>query len=411
MGVNVKLGENTINNVNSVELNDAVSGKHLFNLALNNTINFIADNTDYSVVSVKSGVDITAPKTPTKSGYVFKGWGLTDSATSYVSFPYTPSAAQLNLYAIYMAASKCICEGLGSSSPSNVVFTKDTTFTLAGLGIEEVVIDGNTFIKIPTMYKKFDTVVSNQLTKFTIANAQIDSSYQPYPCFIDENNNLLEYILIGKYWISSSSVANSVNATVSSMAIGTGRTLCRAKTNENYQGLLYDWQIHQLWRDLIICFKQTVNTNSGSGIGTDYIDDLGIRWGTSSCWIDGLAGKQGSFVFSYKPSKYIDSPTSSSDSYNVASYIPGFTTDIYNITKLGYDANHPFVNMPSSVSGLEYITYYCDGFTFGTSGFNVLRPFRANVGWEVTNSGAFSSYFDKGWSDTYSCRLCLRPIV
>ena len=394
MGVNVKLGENTINNVNSVELNDAVSGKHLFNLALNNTINFIADNTDYSVVSVKSGVDITAPKTPTKSGYVFKGWGLTDSATSYISFPYTPSASQLNLYAVYMAASKCICEGLGSSSPSSVVFTKDTTFTLAGLGIEEVVIDGNTFIKIPTMYKKFDTVVSNQLTKFTISNAQIDSSYQPYPCFIDENNNLLEYILIGKYWISSSSVANSVNATASSMTIGTGRTLCQAKTDANYQGLLYDWQIHQLWRDLIICFKQTVNTNSGSGIGTDGIDDLGIKWGSNYCWVDGLASDSRTIRFSYKPSAYVDSPTNSTTDYVAVGYT--MPTGNGNITKLGYDSNHPFVNMPTSASGSSYTTYYCDQF-YGSSNN---RPFYAGVGDAGAAYGAFRSNFNNDWSNT-----------
>ena len=405
MGVNVKLGENTINNVNSVELNDAVSGKHLFNLALNNTINFIADNTDYSVVSVKSGVDITAPKTPTKSGYVFKGWGLTDSATSYVSFPYTPSASQLNLYAVYMAASKCICEGLGSSSPSSVVFTKDTTFTLAGLGIEEVVIDGNTFIKIPTMYKKFDTVVSNQLTKFTISNAQIDSSYQPYPCFIDENNNLLEYILIGKYWISSSSVANSVNATASSMTIGTGRTLCQAKTDANYQGLLYDWQIHQLWRDLIICFKQTVNTNSGSGIGTDGIDDLGIKWGSDYCWVDGLTNNNGALAVSYKPSAYVDNATSSTTNYVAVGYT--MPTGSGNITKLGYDSNHPFVNMPSSASGSSYTTYYCDQF-YGNSNN---RPFSATVGSANAYYGAFLSRFSDDWSRTYACRLCLKPIA
>ena len=62
--------------------------------------------------------------------------------------------------------------GLGSSSPSSVNFTVDNDFTVAGLGIEEVTMGGDTFIKIPTMYRKVNTVSNNQITSFTIANTQ-----------------------------------------------------------------------------------------------------------------------------------------------------------------------------------------------------------------------------------------------
>lgn len=403
MSVNVKLGNNIINDVSKVKLEDATTSGtyHTFNNLLNNTVNFIADSVDYSIVSVKSGVNITAPATPLKSGYVFKGWGLTDSATSYISFPYAPSSAELNLYAVYQAASKAIVEGLGSSSPSSVSFNVDSSFDF---NFEEVTIGNDVFIKIPTMYRKVDTVVSSQITKFTISNAKIDNTYEPYPCFLDESGNLLEYVLIGKYWISSTTVANSVNASAASMTIGTGRTLCQAKTDASYQGLLYDWQIHKLWQDLIICAKQTVNTNSGVAWTTD---ELGIYWGTNGCWIDGLTYNSGSLAVSYKPSAYTDNAESSTTDYVSIGYSIPSATNGANIVKLGYDSNNPFVNMPSAASGSTYTTYYCD--ILYTSSGN--HPFYCGVGLADALYGAFYSYFNGSWSNTSACRLCLRPIA
>lgn len=291
----------------------------------------------------------------------------------------------------------CTVNNLGSQDPTNVSFTHNGTMPT----FNEITIGTDVFIKIPTMYRKVNSVVDFQITSFTIANTQIDNTYQPYSCFIDENNNLLDYILIGKYWISSTTTANSVNATNVSMTIGNGRTLCQAK-GTGY--LLYDWQIHKLWQDLIICAKQTIDTNAGTAWTTD---ELGIYWGTFGCLIDGLVYNNGSVVFSYQPSKYIDSPTSSSDSYDVASYTMPTSTSNRNITKLGYDANHPFVNMPNTASGTSYTTYYCDQYYSGTTNN---RPFYAGVGGAGASQGAFRSDFNNAWTYAYACRLCYRPI-
>ena len=94
----------------------------------------------------------------------------------------------------------CTVSNLGSSSPSSVTFVKNGEFTKAGLGIEDVTMGGDTFVKIPKMYRKVNTVTDNQITSFTIANTKVDNDYQLYSCFLDENGNELPYILVGKYW-------------------------------------------------------------------------------------------------------------------------------------------------------------------------------------------------------------------
>lgn len=294
--------------------------------------------------------------------------------------------------------------GLGNQDPTTVTFTKDAGFTKAGLGIEEITLDGDTFVKIPKMYRKVNSVSDNQITSFTIANTKVDNDYQPYSCFIDENGNELPYILIGKYWnTQADGCVSTTEATATGVTTAVGRTNAQNR-GTGYQ--LFDWQMQKLWQDLIICFKETVNTNTG----TDWTyDELGIYWTTSSGWIDGVMGSSGTWKFCTKPSKYA-SLASESDpvpsDYVSAGYAQP-TTSSQEIQKLGYDSNNPFFNFPSAVtSNSSYNTYYCDGYYYNSGN----RPVGSNMGRASASYGAFGCYASFGWSRTDGVRLCYRPL-
>lgn len=288
---------------------------------------------------------------------------------------------------------------VGSQNPSDVVFNVDPDFTVAGLGIEEVTFNGDTFIKIPTLYRKVNTVVDNQITSFTISTAAIDNTYQPYSVFVDENGNLLDYVLIGKYWNSSSSnmISQSQSGAVY-MTIGNARTFAQAR-GAGYQQ--YDWQFQKLWQDLIVVFKRTYNTNAGTAWT---YDEMGIYWGQSSFWIDGICHNSAVIAVSDKPSKYVDRATVSTDGYFGVSY--NLPTMNGNITKLGYGSAHPFVNYPSAASGSSYTSYYCDAYYYGSGS----HPVGSRVGRANAVNGAFFCLALNDWSTSYSVRLCYRPL-
>lgn len=407
MAVNVKLGNNTINGVNVVKLQDAESPTtyHSFGLAPSGMYT-LALNVDGSVVGyvyMDQGKSITAnPYAPQKNNYRFIGWSTTQGGTT-ITYPYTPNANG-TLYAVFEAGYRCTVSNLGVSSPSQVSFIKDANFTLQGLGIEEVTKGTDVFIKIPTMYRKVNTVSSNQITSFTIANAKIDNDYYPYPCFLTEDGQLLDYVLIGKYWnTSSSSCISTTAASATTVTVATGRTRAVAR-GLGYQ--LFDWMMQRLWQDLIICFKETVNTNSGSAWT---YDELGIYWTTSYGWIDGMMGSTGTWKLCYKPSKYVslDSTTGTIPAdYVSAGYSQPTTTN--EIQKLGYDSSNPFFNYPSAVvSNSSNNTYYCDQYYYSSGN----RPVRSRVGDSNADSGAFYCLTSHDWSSPSGVRLCYRPLT
>ena len=302
---------------------------------------------------------------------------------------------------VVVTAIHCVVSGLGSQTPSNVTFTKDSDFTKAGLGIEEVTYGGDTFIKIPTMYRKVNSTENAQITSFTISTAAEDSDFHPYSVFVDESGNTLDYVLFGKYWNSnSSSMVSTQETNPVTMTVGSARTNARAR-GTGY--LLYDWQFQKLWQDLIICLKGTIDTNSGTAWT---YDELGIFWGTNGCWVDGVSGNSGAWIFSDKPSAYIDQPTASLSGYKTASYAEP-TSNSQEIAKLGYDSNNEFFNYPSHVlSNSNYNSYYCDGFYYQSAS----RPVVSNVGYATANNGAFDCSARIDWSYTCSVRLCYRPL-
>ena len=279
---------------------------------------------------------------------------------------------------------------LGTESPTAVTFTKSADFPTTW---ETVTQDSVEFVKIPKMYKKINTVVDNQITGYSISNAALDSEYKVYPCFLDESGNELDYILIAK------------SISYASTTITNARTQARAK-GTGY--MIMDWQIKRLWEDLIILLYETVNINRGGRVATDL---LGLSWGSLWQWVDGIAKDGTTWVACDKPSKYVNTATSSTDGYYAVSYSAPTTSN--EIQKLGYDSNHPFVNMPSAVvSNASYDTYYCDYYRYGSGNLPVYC-YVVYVDGDDDTDGAFDCYTRYAWSDAPlygGSRLCYRPI-
>lgn len=385
----IKLGSKILTGVTkvSIPLADG-SGNATFSegvVGIGYTITFVCEGETYYVASCLQGDSIAAPPAPSVSG-ILTGWSLTEGG-AILSFPYTPTS-NLTLYAIIDNTWTATVAGLGSSSPSSVSFTKSSNFPTTW---ETVTQDGVEFVKIPKMYKKINSISSNQITSYTISNGKSDSNYQVYPCFLDEVGNELDYILIAK------------SISYLTMTIATARVSAQSK-GKGYQ--LMDWKIKRLWEDLIIVLYNSVNINSGSGITTD---KLGLNWSVYYYWVDGIAKNDTTWVACDKPSKYVDTPTSSTDGYYALSYSAPSTSNT-EIQKLGYDSNHPFVNMPNAVvSNSSYNTYYCDYYSYNSGN----RPVGCAVGGSDAYYGAFYCCTDDAWSLASSIcgsRLCYLPL-
>lgn len=366
----------------------------------------IVENKTATLVYTFDGEDYICPDSVTVTGAT--GTWTKDSdthGTLALSNPTTNVSVTVEGEAVPIVTGvACTVSNLGSSNPSSVTFVKNGEFTKAGLGIEEVTLGTDVFVKIPTMYRKVNTVVDNQITSFTIANAKADNDFVPYSCFIDENGNELPYILIGKYWnTQANGCVSTTEAAATNVTTAVGRANAKAR-GTGYQ--LFDWQMQKLWQDLIICFKETVNTNSGTAWT---YDELGIYWATSGGWIDGVMGSSRTWKLCTKPSKYASLASESNpvpNDYVSAGYSQP-TSDSMEIQKLGYDSNNPFFSFPSAVtSNSSYDTYYCDSYYYNSGN----RPVFSLVGYASAAYGAFYCAASSGWSTTLGVRLCYRPL-
>ena len=290
---------------------------------------------------------------------------------------------------------KCTVANLGSENPTSVTFTHEGTMPT----FEEITFNSDIFIKIPTMYRKVNTVVDNQITSYTISNNKTDDEYKPYPCFLKEDGiTIMPYILIGKYFSSSSTTCNSIQTYATSNYSENGRANAVAK-GAGYQ--LYDWMMHKLWQDLITCKMNNININSGTGIDTD---SLGLYWSSYEAYIDGISHFPAFVAFSYKPTAYIDNPRWNSPNYNSDIYAISQNSGV--IKNLGYNSDHPFVNYPTSAEKSSENIYYCDVYTSSTD----TSPIISTIGGKSKNYGAFFVNAASGWRVKHYIRLCYRPI-
>lgn len=294
----------------------------------------------------------------------------------------------------------CTIANLGSENPTSVTFTKTANFPTESQAWEEVVIGNDHFAKFTPWYRKSVYNENNELIGMVISNQKEDADFVPYDCFLDESGNLLPYILIGRYCVSNTTTADSIDSSMATMTPSAGRALCRAK-GTGYQ--MMDAAMQIFWRDLALACSETVNLNSGSGVASY----LGLaRMTEQYWWIDGLAQDSGTYLYSNKPSKYVDQPTTSTDGYSALSYTMP-TNGNYCVKALGYDANHPTMNLPSANTGAtSYTVYYCDRMYYASGN----HPCRVNVGGAVAAYGLFYLYGGAAWSAATGVRLCYKPI-
>lgn len=101
MSANIKIGNDTLQGVNAVELEnaDALGSYVKFTLGVTGgyAVTFVAEGNPYSVISVTAGSAIKEPIPPEVTG-LLTGWSTDEAGTNLVSFPYTPTA-DITLYA------------------------------------------------------------------------------------------------------------------------------------------------------------------------------------------------------------------------------------------------------------------------------------------------------------------------
>ena len=101
MSANIKIGNDTLQGVNAVELEnaDALGSYVKFTLGVTGgyTVTFVAEGNPYTIISVTAGSAIEEPIPPEVTG-VMRGWSTDEAGTNLVSFPYTPTA-DITLYA------------------------------------------------------------------------------------------------------------------------------------------------------------------------------------------------------------------------------------------------------------------------------------------------------------------------
>ena len=406
----------TISDVGTFAVTVKASGTNFTDSAASNSVT--VTNYSISVTATHCTADVSNPTIITSGStatlvfvadtdYEVRASGVTATNATVVSVDKTTGTVVISnptgnvtlavVGEVPLTAAILTVTGLGNSDPSTVTFTTsgaefDWTFP------EVTDANNNVFIKIPTMYRKVETAVDSQITSFSISDQQADSTYEPYPCFVD-GNSVLPYVLIGKYCCSSTSVANSVNATYASQTLATGRTNARA-LGTGYQ--LYDWQLQKLFVDLALMKSQKVNFQDGSRTISEY---LGIAHLENGIWVDGIYQNSGTWYACIDPTKYVSSPSTSQDGYSSLSY--GAPTASDEVKALGYDNNNPFVNFPSAVvSNSSMNTYYCDKYFYSSGS----HPVRSVVGDANVNNGLWNCSADRDWSNTRGVRLCYRPI-
>ena len=444
---NVKLGNNTLTGVTTVRLQNAdVAGEYVsFGLggapAGTYVVSFNVLGEVVGQIAIPQGQSLTgAPYVPTVDGYTFNGWQVDGAAVVY---PYTPTGNETwtaNMSAVWRYG----VSGLGNSNPAltrtyNNVGKTYSIDSAAGtittdfdnlFNFETVVQNGNTMIKIPVMYKHFDTVTSNQITAFSISNAKIDDEWQPYPCFVkqDGSGDIMDYILVSKGKATgTSSKATCVSGSLPLVKVTRAQMRTAARANgTGWQQ--FDWMVLQLLRDLFCVVFATTNSqliftgrtdaSNAATVGGTWNISTPCGWNTTTMqnrffgiedvfgnvydWCDGVAFSDTTVYSTVNYNHFTDTAS------NMVNSGSRPTSNGY-ISALTYNTAQPFLNYPSAASG-DKTQYYCDYEWYGSSGV-VLRVGGAR------NAGVYAGLWCSGAHNaasdsltTVGGRLVYRPL-
>ena len=309
-----------------------------------------------------------------------------------------------------------------NSDAGTITTDFDTEFNF-----ETVVQDGNTMIKIPTFYKRFDTITNGQITAFSISKTKVNDDFVPYPCFVKQDGSgaVMDYILISKGKATgTSSKATCVSG--SAPLVNVTRAQMRTAARANGAGWQqFDWMVLQLLRDLFCVVFATTNSQSifslsdGATVGGTWNISTPCGWNTTTMqnrffgiedvfgnvndWCDGVTFSEETIYSTTDYNKFTDTTSNMVNSGSRAAW-EGY------ISALTYNTAQPFLNYPSATSDEFDDQYYCDYEYYSTEGVAL------NVGGNGpydSNSGLWYSDGDIGDSDMYpniGGRLVYRPV-
>ena len=294
---------------------------------------------------------------------------------------------------------------------------------------ETVVQNGNTMIKIPTFYKRFDTISNNQITAFSISKSKVNNDFVPYPCFVKQDGTVMDYILVSKGKATgTSSKATCVSG--SAPLVNITRAQMRAAARANGTGWQqFDWMVLQLLKDLFCVvfattnsqsiFKGRTNASNAATVGGTWnistpcgynkttmqnrffgIEDV---FGNVNEWCDGVTFSGATIYSTTDYNNFADTTTNMLNSGSRA------TSNGY-VVALTYNTAQPFLNYPSAASSGTESEYYCDSETYYSSGTVLFVGGRWN-----SAAGAGLWCLSGNFGDSYTNagvggRLIYRPI-
>lgn len=420
---------------------------------LANTVTFKVGNEVYQIVSVNAGTYIEEPEQPSISDGYFNGWKKADG--TLVSFPYVPTE-DVTLTANVRTKTNWVfgVSGLNSSTPQltrtddavGKTWSKDSN-GLITTGFEEEfnfqrVTDskGNVFIRIPKMYRYFE---GGDVLK--IASYKVNDKYVLYPMFIRNDGTECDYVDVGAYKghvtddTSGAQLLESKSGIIPTYSKTRAQFREYASNNTDSAYVYYQRDIRNMtWvQDMIQIVFATRQTTDFQGTSwksygkatgdTDSITNTNLTNPLSVCglksgtygfklfgiedlcgngweFIDGITFNGTSVYYTYNTTKFSDSYNS--DGMTYVGY--GRSSSSNYISKLGYNASHPCINVPTGTSGSSS-TYYCDYNPYASSGVVLITG-----AYGFDDSYGFW-YFYGYYGATYTSanigsRLCRQPL-
>lgn len=327
MSANIKIGSDTLQGVDAVELEnaDALGSYVKFGLGVAGgyTVTFVANGSNFEVCSVVAGKSVARPNTPTSEGQFFNGWYTDATGGTEVTFPYTPTQ-DTTLYARF---NDFIIVGVTGLTNADGILT--LTDGIAGVGTytisqegnyvsvtnplsdyfpfnqisEFTDEEGNVFVKYPQLWMKWELDASGNINGYKFSNGNAGEGYFIPDAFLDPkdtvNDTYLPYFALGKYEMSGSSAkgfSKSGQTCLANVIIENSRSAARAYGNaanlyKGYQQL--DFAQLTLYNLMCMMFYGTSNIQKVCGGRTG--NGIDASWSgasvTGTC--DGVTGMNG----------------------------------------------------------------------------------------------------------------------
>ena len=327
MSANIKIGNDTLQGVNAVELEnaDALGSYVKFTLGVTGgyTVTFVANGSNFEVCSVVAGKSVAQPNTPTSEGQLFNGWYTDATGGTEVTFPYTPTQ-DTTLYARF---SDLIIVGVTGLANEDGILT--FTDSIAGVGTyttskegdyvsvtnplsdyfpfnqisEFTDEEGNVFVKYPQLWMKWELDTNGNINGYKFSNGNAGEGYFIPDAFLDPTDisadSYLPYFALGKYEMSGSSAkgfSKSGQTCLVNVTIGDARGAARAYGNaanlyKGYQQL--DFAQLTLYNLMCMMFYGTSNIQKvyGGRTGQGTVTSWSGPSDTGTC--DGVTGMNG----------------------------------------------------------------------------------------------------------------------